>query len=81
MILDKKQMTEEDIKLVFITPALNKRGWENGENITMETQITDGRINLRGNMAVRSKPKKVDYLLYLNRYHPIAVVEAILIYT
>lgn len=69
-------MTEEDIKLVFITPALNKRGWENGENITMETQITDGRINLRGNMAVRSKPKKVDYLLYLNRYHPIAVVEA-----
>ncbi|MCH4005572.1 MAG: DEAD/DEAH box helicase family protein [Eubacterium sp.] len=76
MILDKKQMTEEDIKLVFITPALNKRGWENGENITMETQITDGRINLRGNMAVRSKPKKVDYLLYLNRYHPIAVVEA-----
>jgi type I restriction enzyme R subunit len=76
MILDKKKMTEEDIKLVFITPALNKRGWENGENITMETQITDGRINLRGNMAVRSKPKKVDYLLYLNRYHPIAVVEA-----
>ena len=76
MIFDKKQMTEEDIKLNFITPSLNKRGWENGENITMETQITDGRINLRGNMAVRSKPKKVDYLLYLNRYHPIAVVEA-----
>lgn len=76
MILDKKQMTEEDIKLNFITKALNNSGWENGENITMETQITDGRINLRGNMAVRSKPKKVDYLLYLNRYHPIAVVEA-----
>jgi type I restriction enzyme R subunit len=48
----------------------------NGEHITMETRITDGRINLRGNMAARSEPKKVDYLLYLNRYYPIAVVEA-----
>ena len=76
MILDKKQMTEEDIKLNYITPAINRSGWVNGINITMETKITDGRINLRGNMAYREKPKKVDYLLYLNKYHPIAVVEA-----
>lgn len=76
MILDKKQMTEEDIKLNYITPAINRSGWVNGINITMETKITDGRINLRGNMAYREKPKKVDYLLYLNKYHPIAIVEA-----
>lgn len=67
MILDKKQMTEEDIKLNYITPAINRSGWVNGINITMETKITDGRINLRGNMAYREKPKKVDYLLYLNK--------------
>lgn len=76
MILNKKEMTEEDIKLNYITPAINKSGWANGVNITMETKITDGRISLRGNMAYRENPKKVDYLLYLNRYHPIAVVEA-----
>jgi len=76
MILDKKQMTEEDIKLNYITPAILGSGWAAGENITMETQITDGRINIRGNITVREKPKKVDYLLYLNKYHPIAVVEA-----
>lgn len=76
MILDKKQMSEEDIKLNYITPALNNKGWRNGENITMETQITDGRINLKGNLAYREKPKRVDYLLYINKYHPIAVVEA-----
>ena len=76
MILDKKSMTEEDIKLNFITPAINASGWRNGYNITMETKITDGKINIRGNMAYREKAKKVDYLLYLNRYHPIAVVEA-----
>ena len=76
MILDKKQMTEEDIKLNYITPAINASGWQNGINITMETKITDGKINIKGNMAYREKPKKADYLLYLNKYHPIAVVEA-----
>ena len=76
MILDKKQMTEEDIKLNYITPAINAAGWQNGVNITMETKITDGRINIKGNMAYRETPKKVDYLLYLNKYHPIAIVEA-----
>ena len=76
MILSKKQMTEEDIKLNYITPAINDGGWRNGYNITMETRITDGRINIRGNMEYREEPKRVDYLLYLNKYHPIAVVEA-----
>jgi len=76
MILDKQNMTEEDIKLNYITPAINASGWRNGYNITMETKITDGKINIRGNMAYREKAKKVDYLLYLNKYYPIAVVEA-----
>ena len=73
MILGKKQMTEEDIKLHFITPAIQKK-W--GDKITMETQITDGKVNLRGNMVVRSKPKKADYVLYINKNKPIAIVEA-----
>ena len=76
MILNKKQMSEEDIKLNYITPAINASGWKNGINITMETKITDGKINIKGNMAYREKAKKADYLLYLNKYNPIAVVEA-----
>ncbi|MFR3921174.1 MAG: hypothetical protein ACLTYN_03555 [Dysosmobacter welbionis] len=47
-ILPKKDMTEEDIKLQYITPAVTSK-WSRGK-ITMETQITDGKINLR-NMA------------------------------
>ena len=76
MILDKKQMTEEDIKLNFITPALLTKGWQN--KITMETavKLTDGRVNLKGNIVVREAPKKADYLLYLSANNPIAVVEA-----
>ena len=74
MILDKKQMTEEDIKLQYITPAIQAK-W-GLDRITMETKITDGRINLKGNIVIREKPKKADYVLYLNKNKPIAIVEA-----
>lgn len=67
-------MTEEDIKLQFITPAIVSK-WDQSK-ITMETPITDGRINLKGNLVSRQKPKKADYILYINKYKPIAVVEA-----
>lgn len=75
-IIDKSQMTEEDIKLNYITPALLNKGWKN--KITMETavKLTDGKINLRGNLVVRAAPKKADYILYINANNPIAVVEA-----
>ncbi len=72
-LLTKKQMSEEDIKLNYITPAIQP-GWAG--HITMETKITDGRINIKGNMVARSKPRYTDYLLYLNDGKPIAVVEA-----
>lgn len=74
VLYDKKQMTEEDIKLKFITPAITSK-WDINK-ISMETPITDGKMNLRGNFTTREKPKKVDYLLYLEENYPIAVVEA-----
>ena len=68
-VLDKREMTEEDIKLQFITPALTSK-WD-VTKITMETKITDGKVNLQGNVAVREKAKKADYLLYLAPNYPI----------
>ena len=73
-VLSKRQMTEEDIKLQFITPAITKK-WALSL-ITMETRITDGQINLRGNMVSRKEAKKADYILYLNESTPVAIVEA-----
>jgi len=73
-LYDKKQMTEEDIKLKFITPAIVSK-W-NINKISMEARITDGKMNLKGNFTFREKPKKADYLLYLEENYPIAVVEA-----
>lgn len=73
-ILSKKEMTEEDIKLQYITPAVTAK-WSR-EKITMETPITDGQISLKGNLVFRKKPKKADYILYLCANHPIAIIEA-----
>lgn len=75
-VLSKKEMTEEDIKLNFITPALLKSEWT--DRITMETKVyfTNGKVNLKGNVVAREAPKKADYVLYINRNNPIAVVEA-----
>lgn len=73
-ILQKKAMSEEDIKLQYITPSIISK-WDRGK-ITMETQITDGRINLKGNFVFREKPKRADYILYLNANNPIAIIEA-----
>lgn len=73
-ILSKKQMSEEDIKLQYITPAITSK-W-NRAKITMETRITDGKINLKGNFVFREKPKRADYILYLSANNPIAIIEA-----
>lgn len=75
-VLSKYEMSEEDIKLQYITPAILSK-WNRGK-ITMETnvKVTDGKINLKGNLAFREKPKRADYILYLNTNNPIAIVEA-----
>ena len=75
-ILTKKEMSEEDIKLQFITPAITAK-WDKSR-ITMETKITDGKISLHGNFVHRDKKsaKFADYVLYWNSSFPIAIVEA-----
>lgn len=75
-ILNKKEMSEEDIKLQYITPAILSK-WDKSR-ITMETKITDGKICLNGNFVHRDKKsaKFADYVLYWNSGFPIAIVEA-----
>lgn len=76
-MIDILQLSEEDIKLRYITPSIIDKGWS-VDNITMETKVklTDGKINLRGNLVSRGKAKYADYVLYYNRATPIAIVEA-----
>ena len=73
--MSKKDLTEEDIKLRYITPAINSAGWKN-EHIRMEYYFTDGRVIFQGKVHARQTGKKADYLLFHAVNKPIAIVEA-----
>jgi len=74
-LLKKHEMTEEDIKLQFITPAIEGK-WDKHSQIKMEYCFTDGRVIVRGNTVARGKKKKADYILYYKNNLPLAIVEA-----
>lgn len=76
-MIDKSQMTEEEIKLNYITPAILEK-WSK-TSIRMEYYFTSGRITIDGKKAVRGEANKADYLLYygdMSNNFPIAIVEA-----
>lgn len=73
--MNKKQMTETDVCMKYITPAIEKAKWSIKEQVRREVYFTDGRIIVYGKTIKRGKPKKADYILYY-RNIPLAVVEA-----
>lgn len=75
-LMKKSEMTEEDIKIKYINPAIEKSGWDINGNVKFEYCFTDGRIIVRGNKTKRGDKKKADYLLYYLPNIPIAVIEA-----
>lgn len=76
--MDKKALSEEDIKLQYITPAITEAaGWDK-KLIRMEYYYTAGRVVFAGKQHAHAEGKKVDYLLFADNAnnYPIAVVEA-----
>ena len=63
-MIDKSQMTEEEIKLNYITPAITAT-WAKS-SIRMEFPVTLGRIVIDGKKARRDKKGVADYLLFHN---------------
>jgi type I restriction enzyme R subunit len=74
--LNIKDLSEEDIKLKYITPAIQKSNWDIQTQVRCEYYYTAGKINVRENVASRGKRKFVDYLLSYKSNIPIAIVEA-----
>ena len=68
-------MTEEEVKLNYITPAIEEAGWIK-KQIRMEYSINAGKIVVRGNVAKRLPKKKADYVLFYRENLPLAIVEA-----
>ncbi|MBM7424074.1 EcoAI/FtnUII family type I restriction enzme subunit R [Spongiibacter marinus] len=73
---NKKRLSERDICTKFITPALEKAGWDLQKQVREEVGFTDGRIYVKGNLSVRGKRKRADYILYYRPNIPVAVIEA-----
>jgi type I restriction enzyme R subunit len=74
--LDIKQLSERDICTKFITPALERGGWDIDTQVREEFPLTDGRIIVRGRLHTRAKNKRADYVLFYKPNLPIAVIEA-----
>ena len=72
---NKKSLSERDICTKFITPALQKAGWDLHKQILEEVFFTDGKIYVRGKLTARGERKRADYILYYQD-NPIAVIEA-----
>ena len=68
-------LSEDDISVKYITPALTKSGWDEAAQIRRQVSFTNGRIIVRGKLVSRGKAKKADFVLYYQHF-PIAVIEA-----
>ena len=71
-----QSLTEEEVKLRFITPAIENAGWDKHSQIRMEYAFTDGEMQIRGTKSVRGKQKRADYVLFYKPNIPLAIIEA-----
>ncbi|MDO6852393.1 DEAD/DEAH box helicase family protein [Cellulophaga lytica] len=74
--MNKKDLSESDIKAKFITPAILKSGWDEQTQLGREIFFTDGRIYVKGKLTARGKRKFADYILFYKPNVPIAIIEA-----
>ncbi len=74
-MINKKSLSERDICTKFITPALQKAGWDLHKQILEEVFFTDGKIYVRGKLTARGERKRADYILYYQD-NPVAIIEA-----
>src|ERR1035437_1620188 len=75
-MINKKTLSERDICTKFITPAIEKAGWDKQTQLLEEVSFTDGKIYVRGKLTARGAKKRADYILYYKPNIPIAIIEA-----
>ncbi|WGQ16723.1 EcoAI/FtnUII family type I restriction enzme subunit R [Sphingobacterium faecium] len=73
--MNKRTLSERDICTKFISPALEKAGWDMQLQILEEVSFTDGKIYVRGKITARGTRKRADYILYYKPNIPIAIIE------
>ena len=74
--MNKRDLSERDICTKYITPAIEKAGWDIQLQVREEVSLTKGRIIVRGKLHTRGVNKRADYILYYKPNIPIAIIEA-----
>ena len=76
--MDKKKLTEADIRTKFITPAVATPSgtWDVMTQVREEVYFTKGRVIVRGKTVRRGDARKADYVLSYKPGIPLAVIEA-----
>jgi len=78
--MDKRQLSEADIRTKYITPAIvgspDAPKWNVLTQLREEVYFTAGRVVVRGRTVQRGAARKADYLLYYKPNLCLAVVEA-----
>jgi type I restriction enzyme R subunit len=77
--MNKKALTEADIRTKFITPALvgaNGDKWDLMTQVREEVYFTKGRVIVRGKTVKRGVARRADYILVYKPNIPLALIEA-----
>jgi type I restriction enzyme R subunit len=74
--MSKKDYSERYICTKYITPEVEKAGWDKHTQLLEEVSFTDGKIYVRGKLTARGERKRADYILYYKPNIPIAIIEA-----
>lgn len=74
--MNKKMMSEQDIRTKYITPAILEAGWDKDLQLREEVSFTKGKITVRRKTVKRGEQKRADYILYYKPNIPLAIVEA-----
>jgi type I restriction enzyme R subunit len=75
-VVPTETWTEQETRSRLINPALVAAGWDMREQVREDYALTAGRIVIRGKLNSRERPKRADYVLFMQTSHPIAVLEA-----
>ena len=75
-MINKIEMTEEDVRAKYIDPSIRNAGWNEETQIRREFSFTDGRIFVKHGKVIRGKRKKADYILSYKTNFNLTIIEA-----
>ncbi len=67
--MNKEFLSERDICIKYITPALEAAGWDRMKQIREELPFTAGRVIVRGRLVTMGKAKRAGYIFYCAQYY------------